>query len=228
MPEILARLKLQMLKMRAWLEIQSRWSKLRELGQSGLVRSSVLMPVVGYLLLLNEHFQAFLSIHHYDVIWPFDHLPSLWRLWLLFYGSFFLAIGSMLFAWRCPPEIKQYAASSHFVEAETRQVHFNKRGQDQVADRLKSLYGDMSRWQESLFNQPRLKPELPNLGAGTSPELATGDQWGLGLSHIWSLNDIRRPVWRIMIFALFWTGLLLVGFPAVVTFLQVTFIVAKH
>jgi hypothetical protein len=35
-----------------WLEIRSPWSELRELGYSNLVRSSVLMPAFGYLLLL--------------------------------------------------------------------------------------------------------------------------------------------------------------------------------
>jgi hypothetical protein len=66
-----------MVNILAWLETGSRWSKLRELGQSNLVRSSVLMPVVGYLLLLNEHVHAFLVLHQFDVVWPFDRLPSL-------------------------------------------------------------------------------------------------------------------------------------------------------
>ena len=48
----------------AWLESRSRWSKLRDLGQSNLVRASVLMPVFGYLLLLNEHVHAYLTIQY--------------------------------------------------------------------------------------------------------------------------------------------------------------------
>lgn len=65
----------------------------------------------------------------------------------------------------------------------------------------------------------KLDPDRPNLGAGVVFNL--GDQWGLGLIHIWSVNDIKRPVWRITVFLLFWTRLLLLAIPAGVTFLQV-------
>jgi hypothetical protein len=80
----------------------------------------------------------------------------------------------------------------------------------------------MSKWENSIFEMPRLKPELPNLGAGTAPELQTGDQWGLGLIHIWHINDMKNPWLRIVILLLFSAGLLLLSFPAVVTFVQVT------
>jgi hypothetical protein len=68
-----------------WLEGRSRWSKLGELGQSNLVRSSVLMPPFGYLLLLNDQFHSFLVVKS-DSDWLLRYLPSLWRLWPLFYG----------------------------------------------------------------------------------------------------------------------------------------------
>jgi hypothetical protein len=213
-----------------WLESKSRWSKLRELGQSSLVRSSVLMPVFGYLLLLNEQVHAFLVLHQYDAGWPFNRLPSLWRLWLLFYGSFSLAIGSILFSLRCPTEIKRYAAP--FDLAETTRNYFSHTGlaRDEIAKNLELLYDGMSQWESSLFKMPRLKHDQRNLGAGgtSAAELNTGDPWGFGQIQIWSVNDIKRPVWRIIIFVLLWTGLFLVGFPAAITFLQVTFVAAKH
>jgi hypothetical protein len=90
----------------SWLESRSRWSKLRQLSQSNLVRSSVLMPAFGYMLLLNEQVHSFLAIK-YDAGWLLRCLLGLWRLWLLFYGSFFLAIASILFSLRCPSEIKR-------------------------------------------------------------------------------------------------------------------------
>jgi hypothetical protein len=185
------------------------------------------MPVFGYLLLLNEHVHNFLVIQ-YDAGWPFRYLPSLWRLWLLFYGSFFLAIGALLFSWRCPSEIKRFASPYALVDTERSHLTANLFGQRQIADNLANVYGNMSRWESSLFKLPRLKPELPNLGAGTSTELQTGDQWGLGLIHIWSVSDIKHPVWRIIILILFRAGPLLVGFPAAITFLQVTIIAARH
>jgi hypothetical protein len=69
---------------------------------------------------------------------------------------------------------------------------------------------------------PRLETDLPNLGAGTRDDLRTGDQWGLGLIHIWHLNDMKHPVLRISILFFFWAGLILLTIPAGITFLQVT------
>jgi len=139
------------------------------------------MPVFGYLLLLNEHVHSFIVIQ-YDAGWPFSYLPSLWRVWLLFYGTFFLAMGSMLFSWQCPSEIKRYASPFALVDTERSHLTANQ-FTPQIADKLATLYEGMSRWESSLFELPRLKPELPNLGAGTSPELSTGDQWGLGFER---------------------------------------------
>src|SRR5665647_1521126 len=46
----------------AYLELKSRWAELRALGNSGIVKSSVLMPLFGYMLLLNERVHVYLSI----------------------------------------------------------------------------------------------------------------------------------------------------------------------
>jgi hypothetical protein len=209
-----------------WLEARSRWSKLRELGQSSLVRSSVLMPIFGYLLLLNENVHHYLTIQ-YDAGWPFNYLPTMWRVWMLFYGSFLLAMGSTLFAWWCPTEIKQYASPFSLVDAERPHLTAHSQTQ-QIADRLKTLYSRMSPWESTIFALPRLKPDLPNLGAGTSPDLRTSDQWGLGLIHIWTVNDIKHPTWRIIILFLFRAGLVLLAIPAGFTFLQVTLLLVKR
>jgi hypothetical protein len=129
-----------------WLEARSRWSTLRDLGQSNLVGSSVLMPVFGYLLLLNEHIHDYLTIR-FDNSWPF--LPSMWRVWMLFYGSFLLAMGSMLFAWFCPMETKRYPSSFNFVDNERSHLTAHRQTQ-QIADNVKTLYDSMSTWQKSI------------------------------------------------------------------------------
>ena len=209
-------------KLFAWLESRSRWSKLRDLGQS----ASLLMPVFGYLLLLNEHVHTYLTIQ-YDADGLGHYLPPTWRVWMLFYGSFLLTLGSMLFAWWCPAEIKLYA--SEFQMADTERPHLTAHNlTHQIADKLATLYDSMSVWENSIFKMPRLKPKLDNLEAGTSQELQTGDQWGLGLIHIWRVSDIKHPKFRILILVFFRVGIVLLTIPAIVTFLQVTILLTKH
>jgi hypothetical protein len=210
----------------SWLETRSRWSELRELGQSNLVKASILMPVFGYLLLLNAQVHRFLIIQ-YDGSWPFNQLPAMWRVWMLFYGSFLLALGSFLFGWWCPSEVKQYWSSFSLVDAERPHLTAHNQTQ-QIADKLRALYRSMSRWESSVFSLPRLKPDEPSLGAGTSPDLQTSDQWGLGLIHIWTISDIKWPVLRICIFILFRVGLVLLAIPAIVTVVQVTMLFGKR
>jgi hypothetical protein len=210
----------------AWLESRSRWSKLRDLGQSNLVRASVLMPVFGYLLLLNEHVHTYLTIQ-YDADGLGHYLPPTWRVWMLFYGSFLLALGSMLFAWWCPAEIKLYA--SEFQMVDTERPHLTAQNlTHQITGNIKALYESLSNWEDSIFKMPRLRPDLPNLGAGTSPYLQTSDRWGLGLIHIWRASDIKHPKMRILILVLFRAGIVLLTVPAIVTFLQVTILLTKH
>jgi len=66
----------QIQRLLTWFERRSRWSKLRVLGQSNLVKLSVLMPAFGYMLLLNENVHQYITIK-YDG-WLLHHLPSTW------------------------------------------------------------------------------------------------------------------------------------------------------
>jgi hypothetical protein len=209
-----------------WLEVRCRWSKLRDLGQSNLVRASVLMPVFGYLLLLNEHVHEYLQIQ-FDTNTLFYHLPPLWRIWMLFYGTFLLAMGSLLYSWRCPPEIKQYVSAFLLVDSERHHLTaFNQTSQ--IADRLSEKYNSMSRWEDAVFPFAKLKPHLPNLGAGTAPELMTGDQWGHGLLHIWMVSDIKHPLVRVCVYLLFRIGIVILIIPAAFTFVQVSVLLIKR
>jgi hypothetical protein len=209
-----------------WLEIRSRWSKLRELGQSNLVKASVLMPVFGYLLLLNDNVHQYLTIQ-YDAGWPFNRLPSMWRVWMLFYGSFFVAMGSLLFAWRCPTEVKRYASEFQMVDTE-RDQRGHQYHTEHTTDELRVLYTAMSQWENTILNLPKLQLDRTNLGIGTSPDLPSGDALGGMLTYIWKVHNIKWPKWRIFIYLLFRAGIILLAVPAGFTFLQVTLLVAKH
>lgn len=100
-----------------WLEARSRWGQLRSLGGSSIVRASVLMPAFGYILLLNENVHHFLTVKYDGLL--LQYLPALWRIWLLFYGSFALAIGTILYSFFCPQEVKRYQSSFEMADRET-------------------------------------------------------------------------------------------------------------
>jgi hypothetical protein len=202
-----------------WLEAHSRWSNLRSLGQSGLVKASVLMPAFGYILLLNENVHQYLTIK-FDG-WLLHYVPSIWRVWLLFYGTFLLAIGSILFNWNCPVEVKRYASAFRMADSE-RGHRVNQYQDSEVRKNLRSLYAGMSKWEEAIFPLQKLQLDAGDLG------IQSADHTSRILIDHWTLTDIKRPSLRIIIFLLFWTGLILLAVPAVITFVQVTILSARH
>jgi hypothetical protein len=219
--------------MRAWwaeqinyLEKRTRWAGLRALGNSGLVRSSVLMPVFGYMLLFNDKIREYLTV-------PFDgallqYLPPEWRVWFLFYGAFFVAIASLLYAWRCPPEVKRFGTPMDYVASDTN-YHL---AQNRFSDDLKhidSLYSELPQWQRELRQLKDFKPSSRVLAphAFAKGEEATSVLTS-HLSFFWEMKNITRWELRMFIGACFLVGILLLTIPAAFTFLQVTIVLVKR
>jgi hypothetical protein len=132
-----------------WLEEHSRWSHLKTLGSSNLVRASVLMPAFGYMLLLNENVHQYLTIK-YDG-WLLEYLPNVWRIWFLFYGSFLLAVATILYTVYCPREIKQYANEFDMAETEAKH-HISSKQATVVQGRLKWVWEHMPLWMYPYFD----------------------------------------------------------------------------
>jgi hypothetical protein len=204
---------------RSWFEERSRWSNLRAIGESGLVKASVLMPAFGYLLLLNENVHQFLLLKYDGVLLHFLHLPPLWRVWLLFYGTFFLALGSILFSVCCPREIKRYGSAYDMATAERTHIAQQHQGQ-KARSALRNLYVGISKWEQKLF--PRLDFDHPTFN------LPTSDAESQIAIFQWRALDLRWPWRRIAVFILFRAGLFLIAVPAIVTFLQVTSVLARR
>jgi hypothetical protein len=103
-------------KIADWLESHSRWNQLRELGSSNLVRASVLMPAFGYMLLLNVNIHQYLAVKYDGWVLSHLHVPSVWRIWMLFYGSFLLALATIVYSYFCPDEVKRYASAFEMAD----------------------------------------------------------------------------------------------------------------
>jgi hypothetical protein len=217
-----------------WLEAHARWSELRGLGQSGLVRASVLMPAFGYILLLNDEAQRYLTTKlasstagetipawlllvlphlpswiHDTYLWVHDHLPDLWRVWMLYYGTFCLAIGSISFSMFCPFAIKRYSSPYEMADVESK--HRLEQSGD-IRERVKVRLIEMSRWQAAILHNPN-RVELND----THPA-----DVGRLLFYLWLIADASRPVLRIIILLIYSVGLTLLAIPAIYTFGQVT------
>jgi len=200
-----------------WLEHQSRWHRLRALGESSYVKASVLMPAFGYLLIISDKIQQFLTVRH---DWWLSSFP-LWRIWMLFYGSFFLAAGSILFSIFCKREIKQYESSFDMATAERNHVAYQQLTET-LREEIMHLRENATRWEACLHPGPPLHVENRHLG------LPSQDFESAMLIYKWNFFDVSKPTIRIIVLMLFSAGLILLAIPAAVTLLQVTWLFIEH
>jgi hypothetical protein len=204
----------------AWLELHSRWSVLRTLGGSNLVKASVLMPAFGYILLLNENFHQYLTIK-YDG-WLLEYLPNVWRIWLLFYGSFLLAIATLLYSYFCPPDVKRYGSPYEKANAETEHVH-RMGGMNGVVKEYGEVYDGLTEREDNIY--PFRKMEFGNPPADAASQLKRISKC---LVQMWLMRNLKRPRLRGTTYILFALGLALLAVPAVFTFTQVSLVAVKH
>jgi hypothetical protein len=202
------------------LERASRWSQLRALGNSNMVRASVLMPAFGYMLLLNDNVHQYLTIK-FDG-WLLNYLPSIWRVWLLFYGSFFLATATIVYSFFCSNDIKRYVSPYELADAQTQHILRLNRF-SQVVSTAQELHNAMSRWERSLVD---LEPvDFSWKPPGVEEALR---QTSIALVHIWTIENIKHPPLRMSLYIMFAVGLSLLTIPAAFTFLQVTLLLGSR
>jgi hypothetical protein len=132
---------------------------------------------------------------------------------MLFYGTFLVAIGSILFSTNCAPEIKRYMSAYDMATAERAHIAAQKQVEAARAE-LKKLYEGITAWEAKLF--PALDFDQPSFG------LPSSDFESQILIFRWTVLDLRRPRRRVAVLALFAAGSVLVAVPAFITFLQVT------
>jgi hypothetical protein len=91
------------------------WNRLRGIGNSQPVKLTVLIPAVGYLIMFNE---LIIRYGFSQGLFPTtngDPDAISWRLLCLYFGLCLVAIGSLIYAARCPVAVKQCGSATEFA-----------------------------------------------------------------------------------------------------------------
>jgi hypothetical protein len=128
-----------------------RWSQLRGFGTSRLVRSTILVPLIGYLILFSNDLTRYFYLVVDGDVADMTIVPP--RLYFLYFGFCGLAIGSILFSWLCPPVVKSHGAAFEFVANEYDTM--DNREQDRYVFALQALRGDTWKHPEGIFEVVR-------------------------------------------------------------------------
>ena len=95
------------------------WTDFRTVSNTYAARAVILIPLVGYWIIFNEHLTNYTRLSHFlfrqgqpEAVGGL-HVP--WRLFCTYFGLCLVAAASALYQWRCPAQVKMYGASHEYV-----------------------------------------------------------------------------------------------------------------
>jgi cytochrome b561 len=86
------------------------WTQLRTIGHLPLMKATIFVPLIGYLIIFNETIAKYLHL-----AWEKDATPLPTNLLLVYFGLIFLSVGSIVYAFRCDRRIDQYGSSEAYI-----------------------------------------------------------------------------------------------------------------
>jgi hypothetical protein len=192
------------------LDRKARWGKLRLLGNSHIAQSTIAVPILGYFILFNADVVEYLRLHS-DFCQGKGCRVS-WRLYFIYFGCFFVAIGAAIYGLYCPAVAKIYPGASDFFEAE--KTYFS------APSNLKYLF--------DLIEEEKGAPAVDNFQLKTHIIEARA---AVNAAHVQTIAEVmgeyyvvknvsNRPM-RVLSFLSYCTGIGLILIPTLVTFLQV-------
>jgi hypothetical protein len=118
------------------------WSELRSITNSTAAKMTVLIPIIGYLIIFNQHIVQYLNIIKQvggDELPVEPHASS--RLLLVYLGLTVVAVGAGLYQLFCPPDVKYYGDTNAYVGGVTQTIkEYRMR---QIEERLReSIFAD--------------------------------------------------------------------------------------
>jgi hypothetical protein len=199
-----------------WLDTHSHWTKLRILGNSRLAKVTSVIPIVGSVLLLNYEFLEFITYTNIQD-GTGGSLPF-WRIHLLYYGSCFIAVATLIYAIFCPERVKKYEGIVEYTAAELPFFSFESH-QEYHQGLLKTEYLRLSKGGK---RRNEYLDELHQVAFYNNKDLAR-----MMAAHFSALN-VEHPISRMITYICYGIGFFLVSIPTAITFLQVTFFAVQR
>lgn len=224
-----SRLQAKSTELSSAIERAARWGNLRVLGNAPAVKASILMPLFGYLILMNARIWQWFDLHipWLPKYYAAGHLSVGWRIMALFYGTMLLAIGSALYSLFCPRLIKRYAAPVDYAASE-QDFHWPQVHYKQLILDIEELGKTLPAWHKSLPGLQHLQDVAASAGF-KHDEAQAREDITVFLRLLWEVDNTRRYWFRVAVLVCFVIGSLLVVVPSIVTAIRaalVTFHIA--
>lgn len=185
------------------------WTGLRALGGSWVVKSTVLVPILGYFIIFNDGVIQFVQDN--SALCREGGCRISWKLYVTYFGLCSAAVGSLMFSAFCPHIIKRYPTSREFFNADKEFYahHLN----------LKWIIDDVSRMIGEEFDDGMGLSRI----AGSRSAVGPGEIIALSgvMSTYFNHQNVSRRVARLICFGFFTLAACLLAVPSTSTFLRV-------
>ena len=193
-----------------------QWSVLRSVGNSHVVRLTILVPLIGYMVIFNERLLPYIELSK-TIFGTSNGLESplshgSWRLLFAYFGLTFVAIASVVYQFRCPQMVKTYATVEEYISAMRPNV-----GDFMLEVASKNLQS-MAEWKSELYFSSGFGVQKPD-DSMTPHQRDRYNSDVLGMNYL--IQDVSRLFWRFLTSALYFFGFALLLAPSVNVFIAV-------
>jgi hypothetical protein len=200
-----------------------KWASLRAAGNSPPVKLTPIVPIIGYLILFNEYFIGYSRLAMELGIDKAGAVQISDRLLLLYLGLTALAVGSLIYSWKCPDEIKHHATSRAYIAADGASI--GRYAMDSIEDLLRD--GEFSRAYSEIRDKFDVEPGMFH----GSPEMmmdryeSSYKEIKLACLHLYyNRMDNKDPAIRLCVAVFFLSGFSLLMVVAIPVFVRVSWI----
>jgi hypothetical protein len=196
------------------------WTDLRSVSNSRAVRLVILIPLIGYWIILNDHVVAEYAklsclVVHCD---PSTPKPIPWRLFATYFGLCWLAAGSLVYQLCCDEVIKRFPNPTAYSTSFAREVSHAE--MDRVEDSLKREPIAAQRTLDHRTYFEGRNRGFPRVEVGQEVEVRV-EFWRNILLEDFDLRNSRCYPGRLLVASCYIVGFIILIFPTVDVFLSV-------
>lgn len=175
------------------------WSRLRAVGNSPAAKATVVMPLAGYLILLNQNF---LNLADVDARFKFLAGEIPWRLVAVYFGTFFLGLGSLVYGALCPYAVKRHESA---IDYHDKEIAFHRESpayalqlENHVLERALTLIDEDPRdaQMDALERHHRGLGGLYATLGQRANTLSMRTDVNSMLYYFWQIENVSRSIWR--------------------------------
>jgi hypothetical protein len=168
------------------------------------------VPVIGYFIIFNDYIIRYLPLN--ASFCGGDGCSVTWRIYFLYFGMTFFAIGTAIYAWRCPKLVKRFGTAQEFFEV-SKAFYSHPQTLKLILDEIFELQG--TEYDDPLYFRDNIVNRRASVSESQLHTLAGP------LFRFYVLKEQTYPFYRLAVYLLYVAGGVLVLIPSVLTFIDV-------